>query len=150
MGSDIGDDKSVHACQQQLGWETRSDLTVERLRFPHARCSQQQRMGRLATGSLNTFDDETEEDFVRHVEVSRINSARSIAFSINNFLPCVLLRDCSTVRPCLALIRPPHPSSVPWHFLSDWTASLQPPLPSLRFPLLCPARALRRLRRLHH
>jgi hypothetical protein len=73
MGSDIGDDKSIHAYQQQLGWESRSDLTVERLRVPHVHCSQQQRMGKLATGSLNTFDDETEVDFVRHVQVSRIN-----------------------------------------------------------------------------
>jgi hypothetical protein len=67
-------------------------------------------MGWLAAGSLNPSDAETEEDFIRHVHISRINSARPIAFLINDFLQRVLLCDCSTMRPCLALVGPPRPS----------------------------------------
>jgi hypothetical protein len=38
---------------------------VERLRFPHTHCSQQQWMGWLAACSLNPSDVETKEDFAR-------------------------------------------------------------------------------------
>ena len=106
-------------------------------------------MGWLVAGSLNPSDAETKEDFVRHVHVSRINSAPPIAFLINNFLQCVLLCDCSTMRPCLALVGLPCPASLPWPLLSDWTTSLQPPFPLLHFSHLRPTRALRCLRRRH-